>query len=657
MTGLLRGAFVAAIAGLIAAVAWSASLAVPALAHAALEGTDPDNGALLEAAPDEIRLAFTEPPDLSLTTVELVDASGATVPTGDVRLAAARRILVPLDALPDGVFTVSWRTVSKVDGHVTAGAFTFGVGVSADEVAPVATDAVVDTPAPTPLAVAGRWGLYAGLAVLLGGALAGSLVFGATAVARRPVLAGAWVLAAAGVVAATLAERADTGVSLGTLLASDSGAAFVRLAVAVSVVGVGALAVALRPGAMTLAFLAAASVAAMVVRASGGHAGGSEIQVVLQATHLVAVGAWIGGLVWLVLALRRGLDAERVRHYSNIAAVGLAVLFATGFLRATDELGGPGWWLRPFDTEYGTALVVKLGLVVALVALGALNRFRNVRRVREGEPRPLLRTVRGELALAAAVFVATGVLTGLPPQETRGASGAPPEAPRPLVASGADFATTTRVRLEIAPGTVGANAFVADVVDYDTGEPVRARRVSLRFELPGRPEIGSELPLERGEDGSWQAGGTALSVDGTWDVSVLVQTADGSVEVPLSVTPRPPNQRIEVSRAEGQPDLYTISFDGGLSMQAYVDPGQAGRTNQVHVTAFDADGAELPLDHVAITVVPPGGAPVEPEVLALSPGHVVANVDLEAGTTTFQIEAMPTGAPPMRATFEQTFDR
>ena len=43
---------------------------------------------------------------------------------------------VPLPGLPNGVYTVTWRTVSKTDGHVTGGAFAFGVGTAPTESLP-----------------------------------------------------------------------------------------------------------------------------------------------------------------------------------------------------------------------------------------------------------------------------------------------------------------------------------------------------------------------------------------------------------------------------------------------------------------------------------------------------------------------------------------
>ena len=139
-----------------------------------------------------------------------------------------------------------------------------------------------------------------------------------------------------------------------------------------------------------------------------------------------------------------------------------------------------------------------------------------------------------------------------------------------------------------------------------------ARRVSLSFSLPDHPEVDSTLELERGEDGIWRAAGTALAIDGTWDVTVLVEGPVGSVEVPLQVTPESREQNIQVSRAQGQPDIYTITLADGVSIQAYVDPGIPGRPSQVHVTAFDADGNELPVHDAVLQIAQPDGSTVTP---------------------------------------------
>ena len=631
---------------------WLATTATPASAHAAIESTDPANGALLDEPPSQVVLTFSEPPDLDLTTVGVVDDSGAAVAIGPPERAPGsnRGVRVPMDPVPDGVYTVTWRTVSATDGHVTAGAFSFGVGVSPGEVSPLEQTGS-GTPTPSAGAVAGRWTLYVGLGVLFGAAVTGLRAFGPRATARSWLLGVAWALAAVGVVVMTLAERDAVGVSLGTLLSSDAGGKFILLAVAVAITGVAALAASVRPGRVTLVALGVTAAGAMLARATGGHAAGSPGTVLTQWLHVVGVGAWIGGLVWLVLGQTRNLEPTQVRRFSTLAGFGLLIVVVSGVLRSTNELGW-GWVLHPFQSEYSTTLVIKLAIVLPLIALGAVNRYRNVARYKQGSPRHVLRTAGAEIALAAAVLATTAVLTGLPPQPNAEAAA---HAPKRLVVTGSDFATTTRVELRISPGTVGPNAFVATVSDYDTGRPIDARRVALTFVLPDQPEVRSTLELEPGGRNTWQAAGTALAQQGSWAVTVLVEEADGSVEVPLEVTPNAAEQHIEVSRVEGQPDLYTITLDAGLQIQAYVDPGRPDRTNQVHVTAFDARGTELPLRGVTLTIHPPDEETFRPEMLRFGPGHFAANIDLTTGAWSFDVTAHAEDGHELVASFEQTF--
>jgi hypothetical protein len=330
------------------------------------------------------------------------------------------------------------------------------------------------------------------------------------------------------------------------------------------------------------------------------------------------------------------------------------IVVASGVLRASNELGGFGWWLDAFDTSYGTTLVVKLGVVASIVTLGAVNRFRNVARFERLGPRPLLRTAGGEVALAALAFAITGLLTGLPPQPTQEE---PPPRAAHLVVTGSDFATTTKARLTITPGTVGPNTFVVELTDYDTGEPIDARRVLLTFDLPEQPEVGSELVLTGAEDGAWEASSTALALDGTWTVTVRAEQADGSLEIPLQVTPKVPEPQLDISEVPGQPTLYTFTLAGGIQIQAYVDPGEAGRTNQVHITAFDPDGSELPLHHGIVTAMPPGRPPVSPLPQRLSKGHFVANLELDRpGAWTFDLDVLTRRGQTFLLSFEQTFE-
>jgi len=639
--------------------AWLVASAPVAGAHASLRSSDPADGAIVDVAPSAVELTFTEPPDPKLTVVHVLDSSGKQVESGSPQPVPRRRFEIreALGALPDGVYTVTWRTVSETDGHVTAGGFSFGVGVSPAGARPPPGGTIGETPSPSPLSVAGKWSLYVGLSLTLAAGTTGIVAFGGVLPRRRQILIAASALAAGGVVAMIVAERSAVGVPLGDLLSSSAGHRLGWLAAAVAAASLAGVVSAFRSERLPTILAAFAAALAMLVRAIGGHASGRGLawwNVGLQWIHVLGVGVWIGGLAWLFLVVRADDARERgaqVRRFSLIAGIGLAAVAATGVLRAIDELGGWGKVLDVLDSSYGTALAIKVGVAVVLIALGALNHYVNVPTYAAAGRAALRRTVGGELVLAAGIFALTGVLTGLPP--TGGMQ--PNRAPKParLVVIGHDFATTTRVRLEVTPGIVGSNRFVARVTDYDTGEPVPADRVTLDFALEGKPDVGSRLQLEHQPDGSWAAQSTAIAIVGDWDVTVLVQDAEGSIQVPLRVRPRVPPPRIDISRQAGQPDLYTITFSSGVQIQSYVDPGSAG-INQFHVTAFDASGQELPLASARVHADGPNGsAPLE--MRRFSAGHFIANFDLAPGTWTFMIDATAKDGSELSAKFKETF--
>jgi copper transport protein len=652
-----RTVAIALIAGL-----WLVLTSPAAFAHALVRSSDPADGAVLEKAPAEVLITFTEAPDPGLSVVHVLDSSGQPVEKGATQPVPGSplELRVALGTLGKGVYTVTWRTVSQVDGHVTGGSFSFGVGVPPAEGRTTATVTIPSTPPPSPLAAAGRWAFYWGLAILLSAAAMRFLVFEERLPsAATVVMVSAWILAAVGHVAMVLSERSAIGVSLGRLFSSTPGHGLIRQAIGLAVAGVALLvAVFGRRRRFPLAMVGVAAAGTLWVHAQAGHADASGwIQVGVQWVHLVAVSVWVGGLLWLLLGLRGRDGPERagpIRRFSRMAGIALSAVVVTGVSRELSEVGGPTQWRRLFDTSFGVALLIKVGLIGVLVSLGAFNRYVNVPGVTRGT-RPtatLRRTVGAELMLAVAILGVTSVLTQLPPAKSV-ANATRRSVPQQVVVTGHDFATSVRVRLVITPGAVGPNTFSALVSDYDTGRPVDATRVSLSFGLHGRADLGTPvLDLTRVRPGLWATSGTVISMDGRWDVSTLVQSSSTSVQVPLSFLPRLPSQRIQVSSAPGQPTLYTIALAKGASLQSYVDPGKVGN-DVVHFTFFQSSGNEQPVASATGTEVGPSGVPEDLQLNRLGSGHFAANVRLAAGQWRFHIRAQSPDGTVYDAYFQQ----
>jgi len=648
-------------------------LAAPAAgAHALLRSSDPAGGASLDKAPEKVTMTFTEAPDATLSSVHVLDSAGRAVERGRARVAAGRPLVlqVAIGQLGTGTYTVSWRVVSRTDGHLTTGAFAFGIGVAPSATAAGGQAAVPASPSPSPLAVAGRWALDWGLILLVGAAASGLLVFRArrrAAGPSLPLLSGALALAAAGLAASVAAEHARVGVSFGDLLASTTGGKIVGQAVVLVATAVVLVAMARWPGRQELlGLLGAGAAAAMLVHVAAGHAAGSgslgPLNLLAQWVHLLAVGVWVGGFLWLVLGIRAtaaGEESEKVvavQRFSRMATVAVGLVLVTGLARALVEVGS---WHGLLDTSFGRTLLVKGGLVAGLVAIGAANRFRIVPALRAGRAKlqTLAATVRGELAVAIPIVVAAALLSELPPAEfvSQAARSQPPPA---VVVNGNDFATSVRVQLTVTPGAAGPNRFAAEVVDYDSRQPVPADRVSLSFSLPSRPDVGtSTLDLRRAGAGDWQGQGSQLSIAGRWSITVLVGRPGGAVTVPLQLQTRSAEpSRVRVSHVPGQPTVYTIALAQAGSLQAYLDPGRPGR-NVLHLTYFDPRGAELPISGARASATTPSGAPHPLTLQLFSSGHFVANLDLTAGRWSFAVQATTTAGVATNAQFEQVIEQ
>ncbi len=627
-------------------------LAPGADGHALLRRSDPAAGAVLQRSPNAVMLEFTEQPEPTLSVVHVLDTAGRQVEQRPAEPVPGQplELKVTLHSLPQGAYTVSWRTVSRVDGHVTGGAFAFGVGVTPS----AAQQPSVTSPPPSPLGVAARWGLYAGLSGLLGAAWVWTLALPELPATGPRYLWSAWALAAAGIVFLWVDQASAAGVTVGRLLGTPLGYALLWRAVpvAAAAIAIGA-GQAPPPGRRRAAFAAAGGAAAlaMLTHVLAGHAGAGTgpwrwPNVADQWVHFAAVGTWLGGLAALLAALRGAPDPKKaasVRRFSAVASIALGVVAGTGILRAVDEVGT---WNALVSSDFGRLVLLKAALLIGLAALGAVNRYRGVPAVVR-TLRGLRRVGRTELGLAAGVLVATGILTGLAPpsltQETAGSAAA-------LVVSGSDFATSVRVRMEIAPGLPGINRFAARIVDYDTGRSVTTDRVNLRFEMPDRPDIGpSTLDLSRAADGAYVGQGANLSLSGRWSVTMTVQQATTAVTVPLAMDVRSRPQTIRTITAPGQPTLYSIDLPGGRLLDVYLDPARPG-FNEVHATFIEASGSELPVPQPAVIAAGRPGQPARRlPVRRFGPGHFIGDAQLPVGDWAIEITAADRSGTPLEA--------
>ncbi|MBC6957897.1 MAG: hypothetical protein DWB44_17200, partial [Chloroflexi bacterium] len=464
----------------------------PAAAHADLVSADPSANSRIDAAPDVVRLTFSEPIEPAHSDIRLRNLAGEEIAAGG-QPAQDDPFTLELSLagdLPDDVYTVAWRVVSAADGHESAGRYTFGIGMAAGSAARVIIDESV-----SPLNVIGRWLDMAGAALTLGVAAFATLVWrpGLTQGLpvrndrlRRAAVAG-WVFAGAGLLVGLSANAAVmTGSSFpanlwdgsasGLLGSSAYGTVWLGRAGLWVILGA-MLAIRrgkpLHWGMLSLIGLGLAVLPSLV---SHARALGSADAVLNDMLHRTGAALWVGGLAAWIVVLLPAPDA---------------MLLAVGGLFAALQQINDGGLLTA--TVYGRAAVVKGILFTGMFALAGFNVLVVEPRLKRGIESwpPMLRmTVGGELILAAALFVVSAVMaSGLPAvdvSQLRAQADASNTTADGAPYFGMGIAGDVMVHLEVLPGRVGANEIVVSpfVLSDSNRALTDATRVQIRAASP-----------------------------------------------------------------------------------------------------------------------------------------------------------------------------
>jgi copper transport protein len=514
----------AVVGALVLAVALACTPGLPAAAsaHAELLGTVPGMDELVDDAPDDIALTFSEDVSVELGGVKVFAPDGSRADTGKADVDGAR-VVVPVDASERGSYAASWR-ITSADGHPVAGSFVFHVGERSGSAAQerASRDAETDRTVVVAYGVA-RGFLLLGVLVAAGGAMFSVLV----APGWRPRLVRSSLVVAlfASLVAVVLDASVATGLGVGeTLRASVLGdqlgtvygrATAIRVVMLLAALSfVGAIAGPRRRLALVPFVLAAMSLSL------AGHAVAGDpawARVGADMLHVLAACAWLGGLVQLVPAVRAGTAGpHEVRRYSNIAFASVVVLLVTGLYAAWSETGLGLDALR--DTTYGRLVLVKSGLFVVLLGFGAINRRITVPGIVRGEARSqqlLRRFVLCELVLLVGVIAATAWLIETPPQK---------DVIRPKVIERTlDLDSGGSVQLIIDPAIAGTNTVHVHVITEDQKADAGVDELQLQAVSHKLGIHRLDIPLEQLGPGGWSTETATLPGAGRWAFTVIVR--------------------------------------------------------------------------------------------------------------------------------------
>ena len=591
-----------------------ASPAIPlASAHPYIEETTPSTAQNAPAGTSEVIVYFSEAVDIEFSEIKVINDKGDRIDNRDLRYHHEDVALaVSTPSLEDGVYTVSTKVLSKVDGHLVPGVFLFGVGEATIDPELLSQERQTELLF-LPEAGAELPGIV-GQTIIVGAAVAAIAVWeshrgsrhGRTESSSSPAmeqehhkrfmqLTGAGlllVLVSDMMVIALQMSRLESGL-VETVQTQFGMIWLARMAITMALFGAWFAANKAgrsRPKTMHAAMLAAA-LALMLTSSMSGHGAATETveAVLLDYIHNIVAGVWIGGILYIVFGLlpvlsrfpdvKERLSLAAIPRFSAIFIVSVGIVIVTGPTLL--------WTLESdvgliTESVFGKLIILKVAIASVMVGMGGLVQYTIQKRAEAdiaSSKKPqvhgrLRKTLRVDAALGIALLVVVAILTNgtLPAGEIRSV-----EAQQQFVGLAAtEFSESIRFDVEITPFATGENGIAITVSGADGTGLDDLDRIKAKASNPARgiPPIELDLQDVTRDRGDAAAAGPVtyqgvltLAFSGQWLVEIEAQRLQNANEaVRLDILARPNLADMDTALAE-----YDLPANGTSPLHAAYD--------------------------------------------------------------------------------------
>ena len=576
-------------------------------AHPFTDETIPNLSSNAPTGVSEVIVFFSEPVEIEFSTIKVLDNNGNQIDNKDTNYYEDEKsLIVTTEPLEDGVYTVTTKVLSKVDGHLVPGAFLFAVG-----------DVVIDPK-------------------LLENQSSIELIFYPEAGARFPGIVGQTIVL--GVVIASLIiwgtqnkqsikeeleqvqikhhQKFMTITGIGLMLVFISNILMiavqtVRLETSpieviqtyfgtiwlarmiITIVLLGLWFALDRKTNVTKkiqipmlgAMLALISTSSLI---GHGAASGETPALILDYVHNLVAAVWIGGIFYFVFTLLPSLSnlKEESREKMSLALIprfSIAFIISIGIVIITGPL--LMWFLESdvgliTESVYGQLIILKIAIASVMVALGGFFQFRvqktaekNFQSGKINVHRKLRRSLKLDAALGVILLGVVALLTNgtLPEGEFRDANA------QEIIYGfkTIEFTDNAKFEIQITPFSSGVNTILVQVSDFNNNPIYDANAIKVKMANPSKNispiEIPMEITKEENDIPIEFQGELTFGFSGEWQLEIESQRTENANEskiVNVLVKPRLENiqtQIVEYEFPETAKPLYPL-YDGKNSI-------------------------------------------------------------------------------------------
>ncbi len=540
-----------------------------AAAHPYTEETIPSLTSNSPAGTTEVIVYFSEAIDINFSELKVFDTHGDQIDNKDTAYYEGEEsLIVTTPPLEDGVYTVSTKVLSKVDGHLVPGAFLFAVGdVMIDP-------SLLDVEQPSELIFLPEAGArlpgLVGQTIVLGAVIASLIIWGTQnkqtireELEKIQSIHHGKFMSVTGIglalvfisdILMIVVQTIRLEASPIDVIQTDFGNIWlIRMIVTIILLAIwfGLDRKKVLSKKSQIAMLAVSLVLISTTSLIGhGAASGETVPLVLDYVHNLVAAVWIGGIIYFVFALLPTFSQlkESSREKMSLVLIprfSIAFIIAVGIVIIT----GPTlmWFLESdvgliTESVYGQLIILKIAIAAIMVGLGGFFQFKlqknaekNFSSGKISVHKKLKRTLKVDAALGIILLGVVALLANgtLPAGEIQ-------KVDAQEIVYGfktIEFTENTKFDIDISPFSSGSNTILVKVSDFEGNALYDSDQLKVKVSNPSKNIAPIEVPMDiikQDENRPIEfQGEITFGFSGEWLVEVEAQRAENANESKL----------------------------------------------------------------------------------------------------------------------------
>jgi len=576
-------------------------------AHPFTDETIPNLSSNAPTGVSEVVVFFSEPVELDFSTLKVLDNNGNQIDNKDTNYYQDEKsLIVTTSPLEDGVYTVTTKVLSKVDGHLVPGAFLFAVGdVVIDPKLLENQDSIDLIFFPE---AGARFPGIVGQTIVLGVIIASLIIWGTqnkqlikeeleqiefthhqkfmsiTGIGLMLVFISNILMIAVQTVRLETTPIEAIQTNFGSIW-------LIRMAITIVLLGIwfgldrkkNLTKKTQIP--MLIAMLALIGTSSLI---GHGAASGETPALILDYIHNLVAAVWIGGIFYFVFTLLPTLSQlkEINKEKMSLALIprfSIAFIISIGIVIITGPL--LMWFLESdvgliTESVYGQLIMLKIVIAGIMIGLGGFFQFR-VQRTAEKNfqsgkinvHKKLKRTLKVDAALGVILLGVVALITNgtLPEGEFQNVNA------QEIVYGfkTIEFTDNAKFEIQISPFSSGVNTILVKVSDFDNNPIYDSNQLKVKIANPSKNISPIEVPMQITKENNnipteFQ-GELTFGFSGKWQLEIESQRTENANEskiLNVLVKPRLENiqtQIVEYEFPENAKPLHPL-YDGKNSI-------------------------------------------------------------------------------------------